>query len=113
MLAKKHQYMQAYYGAGSFFPATLHVADAQHLCHSRPTFSPEVQSCLATVNAQQSDADIMICSSITFKGITYKKDLFVIVQETDDCVYIGQILLILNAGDDVFLIVRLYESAYI
>ena len=89
-LSEKHQLLQALYAAGSLFRNPLQYG-------STIPYEPELQSSKiqeAISRCQQSfnNENTVICAKLTLNGVTYKKDLVVLLQKYE-CGLIKLVLL--------------------
>ena len=115
-LSEKHQLLQALYAVGSLFRNPLQYG-------STIPFEPELQSSKiqeAISRCQQSvnNENTVICAKLTLNGVTYKKDLVVLLQkqsgdvcENYECGVIK--LVLLQNNQKVFFVVGKSFASYL
>ena len=108
-LAEKHQLLQAYKCAGSYFPCDIEAKQSVPLFVD--TFSENVQVALSNFHF---DTASQMCYEITVKGTTYKKGLYVVIGKCDNGgLLFGEVLFLVVAPDSsVYFVVRVHKSVY-
>ena len=109
-LAVRHQLLQAYYSAGFLFPNPVTV-------HQGIEFDPDTYNChiqQAVETCQLECRHTVAASSVVYKGTTYKKGLFVVLEKTEEGLVFGKIQLILVCtGTVVYFITETHQSLYL
>ncbi len=97
--------MQAYLSAGSIFPPNVQVGEADEF-HSH-VYNTSIQ---AAVRMQGILDSTFVTSTATYKGTTYKRSMFVVVDYTDDVYTFGKIEMILIHFSNLFFVVEKCKS---
>ena len=108
-LSERHQQLQAYMASGSLLTATI-IYDKAIPFH--PTlYSAEIISSLHSfgLNSQNS----VICEKVTFKGIDFKRGLFVVVNVLNNLnITFGCIqMMIIKSCSSLYIVVQLCEGS--
>lgn len=96
-LAERHQLLQAYLGEGSFFPQFIQVENGTDFFSD--DYNERIRESVASLNFQSENT--VAAHKVTFKGTTYKKDMFVVTGKHDEGLVFGRIKLILVLNDSV------------
>ena len=78
-LSEKHQLLQALYSAGSLFRHPLSYSST--LPFEGELLTCKIQEALLNAAQQLNKTNTVICSKIRFNGVTYKKDLIVLLSK--------------------------------
>ena len=109
-LAERHQLLQAYYSAGFLFPSVIQVANS--IDFSVADYNSNIQQ--AVRNLDFNVQDTVTASSVTYKGTTYKRGLLVVLDNNDEGLVFGKIVLILiHGGSTVYFITEIQQSVYL
>ena len=104
-LAEKHQLLQAYKRAGSYFPCDIEAKQSVSLFVD--TFSENIQVALSNFHF---DTAPKMCYEITVKGTTYKKGQYVVIGKCDNGLLLCEVLFLIIAPDSfVYFVVRVHK----
>lgn len=107
-LSERHQLLQAYLGVGDLFNDIIFESAVPFCIY---LYNKQIQdSVLLTLKENHSKA--YVSDRITFRGIIYKKGLHVTVSRKEKYLHFGEILLILNLENKIFLILNVFDSSY-
>jgi hypothetical protein len=115
-LSERHQLLQAYKGAGSFFPNSLEEVSSTPFYPD--TYSQEIQSTL--VNFSFNADDTQVGYEVNSKGTKYKKGSFVVIGKIEDVLLFGEILFMLTSskhrpseiGSGLYFLVKVHQSVF-
>ena len=110
-LSEKHQMLQAYMCEGNLFKSELLVE--KYLPFDRTLLSPEIVE--ATQVHYLDDINSSFATSVTFRGITYKKDMFLLMQcnDNDDSIVVGKIVVcIIKNKTEIFFVVTEHKATF-
>ncbi|CAM1294702.1 Uncharacterised protein g1088 [Pycnogonum litorale] len=106
-LTERHQLLQAYRCAGSFFP------DETDMKRSIPlhldTYSEAIQDTLQVFGLTPED---QVSYDITYRGTTYKKGNFLVVRKEEDMLLFGEIIFMIKSQTEVYYLLRAHQSVY-
>lgn len=107
-LSERHQLLQAYIATGPVFEdLILESAMGFHLSF----FSDEIQSAVA---AELGNLHLTALHSekITFRGVKYKKDMFVVISRDENQLVFGKIIFLLIVNNIIYFVVQCLESCH-
>ena len=109
-LVERHQLLKAYYSAGFLFPSVIQVANS--IDFSVADYNSTIQQ--AIMDRDFNLQDTITASSVTYKGTTYKRGLLVVLDNNDEGLVFGKIVLILiHGGSTVYFITEIQQSVYL
>ena len=107
-LATRHQLLQAYYSAGFLFPPELNIDIEFHA----DTYNYTIQHAVENFHFKPDNA--VATYSVTYKGTTYKKSMLVVVDQNDQGLVFGRILLIVvNLGHEIYFVTEKCQSVHL
>lgn len=104
-LAERHQLLQAYLSAGSLFPPSVVVEKGTDFV---PTdYNEDIKDAVAHLNFE---SNALISHEAKVKGTKYKKNMFLVLDQSDEGITFGKIKAILIQGDSVYFLTEVYNS---
>lgn len=105
-LAQKHQLLQAYKCASTYFPDMVEMSSSFPLYMD--TFNTSVQALLK----QHFTSHDQVTYELMHKGTAYKKGDYVVVGSNNIGLLVGEISMMVLSNEQVFLIVKIFQSVY-
>ncbi|XP_070406925.1 uncharacterized protein [Nothobranchius furzeri] len=90
-LAERHQLLQAYLSVGNLFPPLVQAEKGT--CFHVEDYNDRIRASVASCPFQLQSA--VACNCVTVKGTDYRRGMYVLLQNTDDGLFMGKIMLII------------------
>ena len=108
-LAGRHQLLQAYFHAGSFFSPTINATHNEDFTCSM--YNDKVQRSVRLFGLESHNT--IMSNNMTYKGTAYKKNMVVILNRVDDGFIVGKIMMILNQNKLVYFVCEILHALFL
>jgi hypothetical protein len=105
-MAEHHQLLQSYLNFGSLFPNEISTNNC--LAFSSEYFSECITNATAMFNFNESNAFYTSC--LIFKGTTYKKDLYLLLNNDNNNLNIGKIIMMIVKENIVYAVTAIHHT---
>ena len=106
-LAEKHQLLQAYRCAGSFFPSEIEAAKTFPL--NIQIYSDDLQDALTDIAATPNDE---ITFELTYRGTLYKKGQYLVLGASATGLLFGEVLFMIVHENRLYFMVYIHDSVF-
>lgn len=108
-LTERHQLLQAFLCAGELFPPAIVAEKATEFVVS--DYNDVIRESVSRYDFQPENT--LVSQEATVKGTTYKKNMFVVIHETDEGFIVGRIVMTVIHNTSVYFITELFQTCSI